>query len=60
MFSDSEADQSSNKGGVRSNNQDRFQRLSAMAEERKVNLFYLKDTILNSDATMHDKLDAMS
>jgi len=60
MFTDNEAEQLSKNGGVRSNNQDRFQRLSAMAEERKVNLFYLKDTILNIDATMHDKLDAMS
>ena len=60
IFSDSEAEKSCKNGGVRSNNQDRFQRLSMMAEERKVNLFYLKDTILNKDATMHDKLDAMS
>lgn len=40
--------------------QDRFSRLSAMAEERKVNLFYLKDTLLNKDASLHDKLDAMA
>jgi hypothetical protein len=60
IFSDSEAGKSSKNGAVRCNNQDRFQRLSTMAEERKVNLFYLKDTILNRDATMHDKLDAMT
>ena len=40
--------------------QDRFSRLSAMAEERKVNLFYLKDTLLNKDVPLHDRLDAMA
>ena len=47
-------------GGTSMNNTDRFQRLSALAEERKVNLFYLKDTLLNKDASMLEKLDAMS
>ena len=46
-------------GGLSMNNTDRFQRLSALAEERKVNLFYLKDTILNKDAPMLEKMDAM-
>ena len=41
-------------------NTDRFQRLSALAEERKVNLFYLKDTILSKEATVLEKLDAMA
>lgn len=39
---------------------DRFSRLSTMAEERKVNLFYLKDTIMNKEAPLHDKLEAMA
>ena len=39
---------------------DRFQRLSTMAEERKVNLFYLKDTILNKEASLHDKFEAIA
>jgi len=34
--------------------------LSAIAEERKINLFYLKDTIFNRDASMLEKLDAMA
>lgn len=31
-----------------------------MAEERKVNLFYLKDTIFSKEASMLEKLDAMA
>ena len=31
-----------------------------MAEERKVNLFYLKDIVLNKDASMIEKLDAVA
>ena len=48
------------EAGASMSNTDRFQRLSAMAEERKVNLFYLKDTILNKDAPMLEKMDAMA
>ena len=61
MFTDSEqlSKASEAGGGSSMNNTDRFQRLSALAEERKVNLFYLKDTILNKDAPMLEKMDAM-
>ena len=41
-------------------NQDRFQRLSSLTESRKVNLFYLKETIFNADATILEKMDAMA
>lgn len=50
----------SNGTSLPSVNTDRFQRLSALAEERKVNLFYLKDTILSKEASMLEKLDAMA
>lgn len=58
MFTDS--DQLSKNSSTTLNTTDRFHRLSALAEERKVNLFYLKDTIFNKDATILEKLDAMT
>ena len=36
------------------------QKQQKLAEERKVNLFYLKDTIMSRDVPIHDKLDAMA
>ena len=40
-------------------NSDRFSRLSSMAEERKVNLFFLKDIALNTNYSMLERLDAL-
>lgn len=31
-----------------------------MTEERKVNLFFLKDTLLNKEAALHEKMEAMA
>ena len=31
-----------------------------MAEDKKINLFYLKDTLLNKDAAIHEKMEALS
>ena len=64
MFSEIESgvDKSmkSTPGPMNNINQDRFYRLSSLTESRKVNLFYLKETILNADATILEKMDAMA
>jgi len=39
---------------------DRFQRLATLAEERKVNLFYLRDIVLGEASTTMEKLDALA
>ena len=40
-------------------NNDRFNKLN-MSEDRKINLFFLKDTLLSKEAAMHDKMEALS
>lgn len=34
--------------------------MSAISEDKKINLFYLKDILLNKEATMHEKMEALS
>ena len=41
-------------------NHERFSKMNSLAEERKVNLFYLKDTLLNKETNMHEKMEALS
>ena len=41
-------------------NHERFSKMNAMAEDKKINLFYLKDTLLNKDAPLHEKMEALS
>ena len=41
-------------------NHERFSKMNAMAEEKKINLFYLKDTLLSKDAPIHEKMEALS
>ena len=41
-------------------NQDsKFRRLNLKAEEKKVNLFYLKDILLKENCTPHERIDAL-
>ena len=42
------------------NNQDRFQRLTTLADERKINLFYLRDILMNEASTKMEKLEALA
>lgn len=34
--------------------------MNALAEDKKINLFYLKDTLLNKEAPIHEKMEALS
>ena len=46
-----------NGGGI--NNDSKFRKLNMKAEEKKVNLFYLKDLLIKDNSSTQEKLDAL-
>ena len=50
---------SSEEDGTLSNH-DRFSKTTNASEEKKVNLFTLKDVLLSKDASIHEKMDTIT